>query len=293
MREHIVSVCLTWSIDVARNVYPRSNKDNELHDHLTITEKEECRKTLQVFLSPLASDNVRSERDRDARGSLIPAVRRPFTLRSALAIATGRASRSLMCPAVERHHRSSRALTQDAPTLRDLLIFEIACPGMFIWCRGCRRESPVARLTPFLPFSFTPPSRSFVPSSNLPADISQLLPSRPFASWYPFFRLLCIRPTTSPFFPPFRLVSTRRRRQLSSSVEAPTEKNASKRTRPYWHRRLLPPMYITIASWFAMCLIHVYQHLHLVCLIKILDFNEISIFLISKKERFCWSIYFS
>jgi len=37
-----------------------------------------------------------------------------------------------MRPAVKRHHRSSRALTQDAPTLRDLLIFEIARPGMFI-----------------------------------------------------------------------------------------------------------------------------------------------------------------
>lgn len=64
--------------------------------------------------------------------SLIPAGRRPFTLWSALAIAMGRASESLMRPAVGRHHRSSRALTQDAPTLWDLLIFEIARPGMFI-----------------------------------------------------------------------------------------------------------------------------------------------------------------
>jgi len=68
----------------------------------------------------------------NAKGSLILAVQCPFTLRSALAIATGRASKFLMRPAVERHHRSSRALTQDAPTLRDLLIFEIARPGMFI-----------------------------------------------------------------------------------------------------------------------------------------------------------------
>lgn len=44
----------------------------------------------------------------------------------------GHASESLMRPAVKHHHRSSRALTQDAPTLRDLLIFEIARPGMFI-----------------------------------------------------------------------------------------------------------------------------------------------------------------
>lgn len=166
-----------------------------------ITEKEGCRKTLQVFPSPLASDDVQRlsslEWDSDARESLIPAGRRPFTLRSALAIATGRASRSLMRPAVECHHRSSRTLTQDAPTLRDLLIFEIACPGMFIWRRGCRRESPVLS-HPIPPLLFHLPSRSFVPSSNLPADISQLLPSHPRASWYSFFRLLCIRPTTSP-----------------------------------------------------------------------------------------------
>lgn len=91
----------------------------------------------------------------------------PIYFAVTLAIATGRASESLMRPAVERHHRSSRALTQDAPTLRDLLIFEIARPGMFIWRRSCRREPPAP--CP-IPLSH--------PSSNLPADISQLLPPR-------------------------------------------------------------------------------------------------------------------
>lgn len=124
----------------------------------------------------------------------------------------GRASESLMRPAVRRHHRSSRALTQDAPTLWDLLIFEIARPGMFIWRRGCRRESP----PPPLP---VPPPLSPTLSSNLPADISQLLPPR--ASRYSFFFLfLCIRPTGSPFLP------SSRRRRLSSSTVVPTEKNA-------------------------------------------------------------------
>lgn len=63
----------------------------------------------------------------------------------------GRASESLMRPAVKHHHRSSRALTQDAPTLRDLLIYEIARPGMFIWRRGCRTRPvlPIYRLTFF------------------------------------------------------------------------------------------------------------------------------------------------
>lgn len=63
----------------------------------------------------------------------------------------GHASESLMRPAVKHHHRSSRALTQDAPTLRDLLIFEIARPGMFIWRRGCRTRPvlPIYRLTFF------------------------------------------------------------------------------------------------------------------------------------------------
>lgn len=217
------------------NAYPKSNKDNELHDRLTITEKEEYRKTVKVFPSPLVSNNVQrvssSEQAGDARGSLIPADRRPFTLRSALAIATGRASRSLMRPAVERHHRSSRALTQDAPTLRDLLIFEIARPGMFIWRRGCRR---VARpISPYPPpsHSLTLPSRPFFPSSNLPADISQLLP-RPRASWCPFFRLLCIRPTASllsfPFTP--RLVVAATTTAFVVVAEAPTEKNAITRT---------------------------------------------------------------
>lgn len=74
----------------------------------------------------------------------------------------GRASESLMRPAVGRHHRSSRALTQDAPTLWDLLIFEIARPGMFIWRRGCRRESP-------------PSSRSSSPPAN---------PLFQFAGWH-------------------------------------------------------------------------------------------------------------
>lgn len=74
----------------------------------------------------------------------------------------GRASESLMRPAVGRHHRSSRALTQDAPTLWDLLIFEIARPGMFIWRRGCRRESP-------------PSSRSSFPPAN---------PLFQFAGWH-------------------------------------------------------------------------------------------------------------
>lgn len=63
----------------------------------------------------------------------------------------GRASESLMRPAVKHHHRSSRALTQNAPTLRDLLIYEIARPGMFIWRRGCRTRPvlPIYRLTFF------------------------------------------------------------------------------------------------------------------------------------------------
>jgi len=62
-----------------------------------------------------------------------------------------------MRPAVKRHHRSSRALTRDAPTLRDLLIFEIARPGMFIWRRGCRRESPFRPDPPILRAPRAPP----------------------------------------------------------------------------------------------------------------------------------------
>lgn len=171
--------------------------------------KKECawRKILQDYghyntSKSIPNDVERHSNSRTAQrrtwGSLIPAAgQRPFTLRSTLAIATGRASESLMRPAVERHHRSSRALTQDAPTLRDLLIFEIACPGMFIWRRGCRRESSSC------PRPADPPRPSRFLSSNLPADISQLLPSRapreaPFFTTY-----ICIPRTLalpSPFY---------------------------------------------------------------------------------------------
>lgn len=146
--------------------------------------------------------------DDDERTSLIPAGRRPFTLRSALAIAMGRASESLMRPAVGRHHRSSRALTQDAPTLWDLLIFEIARPGMFIWRRGCRRESPASR-------SSSPPPNPLFQFAGWHFST----PSAARVAVFLFSLLLCIRPTGSPFLP------SSRRRRLSSSTEVPTEKN--------------------------------------------------------------------
>lgn len=154
-----------------------------------------------------------SRKQTTTRTSLIPAGRRPFTLRSALAIAMGRASESLMRPAVGRHHRSSRALTQDASTLWDLLIFEIARPGMFIWRRGCRRDSPASRSSSPLP----PPPPTL--SSNLPADISQLLPPRARRG-IPFFSSYVSVLRAPPFLP------SSRRRRLSSSAEVPTEKNA-------------------------------------------------------------------
>lgn len=127
------NVCPTPSID-ARETYSESNKDNELHERLDDYREGGMPQNLSSFPKSTARrTTLRLSSGLATREDLqFPLTGRPFTLRSALAIATGRASRSLMRPAVERHHRSSRALTQDAPTLRDLLIFEIARPGMFI-----------------------------------------------------------------------------------------------------------------------------------------------------------------
>lgn len=146
----------------------------------------------------------------------------------------GRASESLMRPAVGRHHRSSRALTQDAPTLWDLLIFEIARPGMFIWRRGCRRESPASR-------------------SSLPLSLPRT-PLFQFAGWHfstpSAARRVAVFLFSPPMYPsyssPFYHLrrgddgSRRRRRRLKCQLWEKRD-NAPERTRLYNRGWLVHP----------------------------------------------------
>lgn len=169
------------------------------------------------------------------RTSLIPAGRRPFTLRSALAIAMGRASESLMRPAVGRHHRSSRALTQDASTLWDLLIFEIARPGMFIWRRGCRRDSPASRCS-------LPP----LPQPSLPICRLTFLNSfRRARRGIPFFSSYVSVLQGSPFY--HRIVAATTALVVGWSANWEKRDNASERTRPYIPR-CIPTSHVAPAA---------------------------------------------
>lgn len=229
-----------------RTKHPESNRDNELHDRLTITEKEEG--------PPSFPKSTRVERHSKTlvfragrRRERIFNSRWPAPIYFAvgkLAIATGRASRSLR-PAVERHHRSSRALTQDAPTLRDLLIFEIARLGMFIWRRGCRRESPVPSLSPpGLALSFP------LPICRLTFLNSFRRARAPRGA--PFFASYVSVPRTPPFFPlqPSRLVAATTTTAFVVGWSANWEKrgNAPERTRPYWSWCILRQLYHRIVT---------------------------------------------
>lgn len=118
---------------------PKSSSRNRKNDFIRHP-REVPRSPRDVSRNRGKSADVRSRRVRRVhrarfaprQESLIPGQPVPIYLAVGMCNCIGGASESLMRPAVKHHHRSSRGPTRDAATLRDLLIFEIARPGMFI-----------------------------------------------------------------------------------------------------------------------------------------------------------------